>query len=219
MHYNGIAVTFCWTVCILYHTGNTLRLINRVLLFSLRLSTEYQTFKVDSVRWHSRSEETRIAYIKKLRDYVPTFSDKFVKSTNAGRKPGFLNQKKYREPPTVFVDRVEEQQEKGSQELRLKFAKSPESQTWKASGSSSQEEIRFSDPNKKRPKVFELHLQKDVPKLVKKCQGKCGRKIEQDCFAVVRSYGESTWTDSNGSDSSEFGPLYIHFERKCLENV
>ena len=112
---------------------------------------------------------------------------------------------------------MEEQQEEGSQDLRLKFVKSPESQTWKASGNSSQEEIRFNDPNEKRPKVFELHLRKDAPKLAKKCQGKCGQNIEQDCFAVVRSYGENTWTDSNGNENSKFGPLYIHLERKCLE--
>ena len=43
------------------------------------------------------------------------------------------------------------------------------------------------------------------------------RKIEQDCFATVRSYGHKTWTDSNEGENSKFGLLYIHFERKCLE--
>ena len=208
---------FCGTVCILYHTGNRLGLINRGLFFNLRLLTEYQKFRVGSACWHSWSEETRRVHVKKLRDYVATFSDEFVKSKNAGKKPVFLNRKRYREPPTVFVEHLEEQQEEVSQDLRLKFVKSSESQTWKAWGSSSQEEIRFSGSNEKRPKIFELHLRKDVPKLVKKCQGKCGRKIEQDFFAVVRSYGESTWTDSNGNEHSKFGSLYIHFERKCLE--
>ena len=112
---------------------------------------------------------------------------------------------------------MEEQQEEGSQDFRLKFVKSPESQTWKALGNSSQEEIRLSDSSEKRPQVFELHLWKDVSKLVKKCQGKFGRKIEQDCFATVRSYGHKTWTDSNEGENSKFGLLYIHFERKCLE--
>ena len=112
-------MNFCGTVCTLYHTGNRLRLINRVLLFNLRLSTEYQKFKVDSAYWHSWNEETRRAHVKKLRDYVPTFSEKFVKSKRAGRKPGFLNGKRYREPPTFFVDSVEEQQDEGSQDLRL----------------------------------------------------------------------------------------------------
>ena len=45
---------------------------------------------------------------------------------------------------------------------------------------------------------------------------KCRRKIQQDCFAVVRSYGESTWTDSNKNKNSTFGTLYTHFEIKCL---
>ena len=58
---------------------------------------------------------------------------------------------------------------------------------------------------------------KDVPKLVKRCQEKFGRKTEQDCFAVVRSYGESTLTDSNGNEHLKFGSLYIHFERKYFE--
>ena len=87
MHYNGIAVTFCRKVYILYHTGNRLTLINGVLLFNLRLSTEYEESKVDSPR--SWREETRRAHVKKLRDHVPNFSDECVKSKNADRKPGF----------------------------------------------------------------------------------------------------------------------------------
>ena len=103
-----------------------------------------------------------------------TFSNEFVKSKNAGRKHGFLNRNGYRETATVFVNCVKEQQEESLQDFCLKFVKSPESQTWKALGSSSKEEIRFSDPSEKSPKVFELHLRKDTPKLLIKCQGKCG---------------------------------------------
>ena len=73
MHYNGMAYIFCGTVCILYHTENRLWLINRGLLFNLRLSAEFQKFKGDSARWHSWSEEIQRAYFKKLHDYVPTF--------------------------------------------------------------------------------------------------------------------------------------------------
>ena len=130
---------FCGSVCTLYHTGNKLQLINHILVFRVRLSTEYQKFKVDSAHWYSWSEETQRAYVKKLHEYVPTFSDKFVKLKNAGKKPGFLNQKRYREPPTVFLDCVEEQKEEGSKDLHLKFVKSPESETWKALASSIQE--------------------------------------------------------------------------------
>ena len=68
---------------------------------------------------------------------------------------------------------MEEQQEEGSQDLRLKFVQSPETQIWKASGGSSQEEIRFSDPNEKRPKVFETHLRKD------KGRSKTGKEVSR----------------------------------------
>ena len=44
-------------------------------------------------------------------------------------------------------------------------------------------------------------------------------KNEHNCFSVVSSYGESTWTDSNGNENSRFVPLNIHFERKCLEKI
>ena len=57
------------------HTGNRLCLIIRGLLFNLRLSAEYQKFKVDSAHWHSWSGETRRGHVKKLDDYVNTFSD------------------------------------------------------------------------------------------------------------------------------------------------
>ena len=151
------------TVCILYHNGNRLWLINRALLFNLRLSTEYQKFKVDRARWHSWSEETRRAHVKKLRDYVPTFFHEFAKSKNAGRKPVFLNRKRHKEPTTVFVDCVEEHQEEGSQDLRLKFVKSPLSQTWKASGSSSHKKSDSVIPMRSFPRylsyIFERTFQ------------------------------------------------------------
>ena len=73
IHYNGIAVIFCGTVCILYHNGNRLRLINRGLLFNLKLSTEYQKFKVNSARWHSWSKETRRAHVKSYPTTSPLF--------------------------------------------------------------------------------------------------------------------------------------------------
>ena len=73
---------------------------------------------------------------------------------------------------------MDEQQEEGSQDLRLKFARSIERQTWKALGSSSREKIRSSDPNEKRLKCLSYIYESYVPKLVKTCQGKCRQKIE-----------------------------------------
>ena len=53
-----------------------------------------------------RSEKPQRAHAKKLRNYVPTFSDEFVKLTNAGRKTGFLSWKRYREPPTEKLSKI-----------------------------------------------------------------------------------------------------------------
>ena len=177
IHHNEIVI-FCGTIIVLYHTGSRLRLINRILLLNWGSSTEYQKTKVDSACWHSWSKETQRSHVEKLRDCDLTFSDQFLKSKNDGRKPGFLNRKRYRAPTTVFVDRVDKQQEEGSQDLRLKSVRSLERQTWKALGSSSREKIRSSDPNEKRPRYLSYIYERYVPKLVKKCQGKCRQKIE-----------------------------------------
>ena len=39
-----------------------------------------------------------------------------------------------------------------------------------------------------------------------------------DNFLVVKSFGKTTWTDKKGNKNSKFGPLYMHFDRSCLEN-
>ena len=36
---------------------------------------------------------------------------------------------------------------------------------------------------------------------------------------VVKSFGTSRWTDKNGNERSKFGPMYLHFEKNCLQNV
>ena len=76
---------------------------------------------------------------------------------------------------------------------------------------------RFQDPDQEQGKAFELHLRKDLPKLVKKCQGQCGKQITDKCFLLVKSFGTIHWTDNSGNSCSRFGPMYIHFDRKCLE--
>ena len=67
-------------------------------------------------------------------------------------------------------------------------------------------------------KRFELRLRKDVPRLVHRCQGNCGKQITEDCFQVVKSFGTSRLTDKNGNERSKFGPMYLHFEKNCLQN-
>ena len=79
--------------------------------------------------------------------------------------------------------------------------------------------LRFPDPRQVLEKAFELHLRKDLPGLIKKCQGMCGKVIRpNDNGMLANSYGTSTWTDRKaGQEKSKFGPMYIQFNSQCLE--
>ena len=48
----------------------------------------------------------------------------------------------------------------------------------------------------------------------------CGKMIKpEDDGLLVWTYGKISWTDkSTGAERSKFGPMYIHFNQKCLEN-
>ena len=62
-------------------------------------------------------------------------------------------------------------------------------------------------------------MRKNVPRSVRKCQGKCGKKITaEDPPMIIRSIGESWWTDkTTGKEMSRVGPMYVHFNQNCLE--
>ena len=59
-------------------------------------------------------------------------------------------------------------------------------------------------------------MKKDLSKLVKICQRNCGRVISNDEVLVVKSYAMILWRETNGTERSQFGPMYFHFEEKCL---
>ena len=59
-------------------------------------------------------------------------------------------------------------------------------------------------------------MKKDLSKLVKRCQGNCGRVISNDDVLIVKSYGTIQWRETNGTEKSRFGPMYIRFQEKCL---
>ena len=69
--------------------------------------------------------------------------------------------------------------------------------------------LRFPDPRQVLEKAFELHLRKDLPGLIKKCQGMCGKVIRpNDNGMLANSYGTSTWTDRKaGQEKSKFGTV------------
>ena len=145
------------------------------------------------------------------------FSDKFERPSNAGCKPNFTPRSRVREAPQVLVGRQRDQRDQG---IRLRISNSPESNTWRSTEvqNQGQSSMRFADPDRNRKKTLELNLRKDVPRLVQRCQGNCGKRITEDCFLVVKSFGTSRWTDKNGNKRFKFGQMYLHFEKNCLQN-
>ena len=107
----------------------------------------------------------------KFRQFKPSFYDDFERPSNAGLKPNFTPRLQVRETPQVLVDRQRDQRNEG---IPLRISKSSESYTWRST------EARLADPNRNRKTTFELHLRKDVPRLVQRCQRNCGKEITED---------------------------------------
>ena len=62
-------------------------------------------------------------------------------------------------------------------------------------------------------------MRKNVPRSVRKCQGRCGKRTTaEDPPTIIRSIGESWWTDkTTGKEMSRVGPMYVHFNQNLLE--
>ena len=183
----------------------------------MRLSPEYQRFQVNSTCWHYWDERTHQNHVLKFWQFKPSFSDKFERPSNAEHKPNFTPRSQVRAAPQILVGWQRDQRDEG---IHLRISKSPESNIWRSTEAQNQGEssMRFADPDMTLKKTFELHLWKDVPRLVQQCQGNCGKRITEDYFLVVKSFGTSRWTDKNRNDRSKFGPMYLHFEKNCLQN-
>ena len=147
--------------------------------------------------------------MQKFRNYCPTPADFYPKPKNAGQKPDNSTRERHKDHPEIF-NRIEENEE------------------IHPAGSSSVSQVedvdqglRFPNPRQVLEKAFELHLRKDLPGLIKKCQGMCGKVIRpNDNGMLANSYGTSTWTDRKaGQEKSKFGPMYIHFNSQCLETI
>ena len=83
----------------------------------------------------------------------------------------------------------------------------------------SQNSIRFADSREKAKNVFELHLQKNVSRSVRKYQGRCGKRItSEDPLTIIRSIGESWWTYKTiKKEMSPVRSMYLHFNQNYLE--
>ena len=137
---------------------------------SYSLATTYKSFQIDSACWHSWNEETRKNHIKKMRSYTPTPYDAFDKPSNAGRNPGSVIRRRKEQSTQVLVDRIQNSQQTSDsrENMRLHISKSPATNEWRSlpSETENSNNIRFPDPCNDQPKIFELHMKKDLSKLV-----------------------------------------------------
>ena len=59
-----------------------------------------------------------------------------------------------------------------------------------------------------------------LPKAISRCQGNCGKKINDEDSLITKSYGITSWTDrKTGKEKlkQKYGPMYIHFNGTCLK--
>ena len=85
----------------------------------------------------------------------------------------------------------------------------------------SQNIIRFADPRKKAQNVFELYLRKSVSRSVRKCQGRCRKRITaEDPPMIIRSIGKSWWTDKKtGKEMSRVGSILCILIKPALNSL
>ena len=146
-------------------------------------------------------------HVQKFRNYCPTPTDFYPNPKNAGRKPGYSTPERHEDPAVIF-NKIKEDEE--IHPARSSSMSQPDD---------VEQGLRFPHPRQVTDKAFELHLGKDLPRLIKKCQGMCGKVIRPDGSGMlVKPYGAVTWTDRKiGHEKSKFGPIYIHFNSQCLE--
>ena len=154
---------------------------------------------------------------------IPSISDSFSKPSNSGRKPGQQKRNRKRQEPDIVIDRHEATTSESLAAVSQAAGPS-QSQAAVPSGSESQAtsegEIRFKDPRVNPPKELNCRrkLRNKLSKKISKCQGKCGKPISDKDFMIIRTYGSSSYTDKeSGKNKCKYGPLYIHFQGKCLK--
>ena len=158
----------------------------------------------------------------KFRQFKTSFSEEFERPSNAGCKQNFTLRPLVREAPQVLVDRKRDPRVEG---IHLRIPKSPESNTWGSTEAQIKGEssMRFANPDGNRKKTFELHLWKNVSRLVQRCQGNCRKPITKDCFGTMYLHFEKNWLQSFGLENHH-GPsqsfLYsrITVNQKCKGN-
>ena len=170
------------------------------------LSPEYGRFFTKN--WHSMSSQNRMTHVESFRKAVPGIS--FRRPLNAGRKPNESPRARHTQEPTILIDRL-------PVSPTLVDIGSNLSSTAPPSVSSSSL-LNIEDPRTEQPQIFTLHLKSLLSKNLKRCRGDCSEPISSKDIFVVKSYGQSTWTDrKTGQVNNSYGSLYCHFRDRCLK--
>ena len=177
-----------------------------------------------------------------MREFIPTLSETFPKPKNCGRKPGQQSRERKRLTPDVIVDLHSAasspkivpppgilHQTSSQPQCNVNTSQNPQEQTSPQchpsvsaidTSKAAAANIRFADPRRIAPKVFEIHFRQDLPRSIEKCRGNCGVKITpRETGMLVRTYGTTKWTNKQtGKEETRHGPMYIHFQSECLKN-
>ena len=192
------------------------------------LSTSYKQFFVPSATWHNWTVEQKKDHVQKFRNYKPNVSDNFKKPKNVGQKSNYAKRIRTSPDPDIVMDRLEEVSASTNNSSSQPIIIAESSQVVKESASQPniiadssqvQHNIGFQDPRVSPPKEFVLFLHKHLPKNITKCQGRCGKSIDNEDKMIICSYGTSTWINKvTGRENSKYGPMYLKFNERCLRN-
>ena len=182
------------------------------------LADPYKQFRVDSARWHSWTKERQENHVSALNMFGSSFSNSFNKPKNCGRKPGQQVRDRKRLTPEVITDHLENatlekvrrSENIVTSEASQEVATSEKIATsGKVPTSKNKVEIRFADPRKDPPQIFEVHFRKNLPRIIEKCRGGCGVKIKpNDPGMLIRTYSTTRWIHkTTGEEDSKHGPM------------
>ena len=154
-----------------------------------RLSAQYPKFLMDSMKWHSLDAEKRRKHVSLFQQHMSAIEKEFKKPQKSGEKAN-EKQRKRKETPEIFVERVQKDEKRTS----------------------------IDDPNVQPQVPYVLFFWSLVPRLFQRCQGNCSinlKSSDNEDYLVVKSHGSTITV--NGEEKTRSGLKYVHFNNVCLK--
>ena len=131
---------------------------------------------MDSAKWHSLDAEKQRKYVSLFCQHFPTMEQEFKKPHKSVKKANKKNKEK-KETPEIFIERVQKDEKRTT-----------------------------TDDTNFQPQVsYFLFFRSLVPRIVQRCQRKCGinlKALDNEDYLVVKSHGSTTFT-RNGEAKRE----------------